>query len=70
MASIDQKQQAERRMMDLLADSGLPLPDQVEYGADCVRLLWLDRKLAVVIDLDEFDELDADGGYDREDVAA
>jgi hypothetical protein len=70
MAPIDQKQRAERRMLALLADSGLPLPDAVEYGETCVRFLWLDRKVAVVIDLDEFDAIDADGGYDREDVAA
>jgi hypothetical protein len=69
MASIDQKQRAERRMLDLLADSGLPLPDDVEYGEACVRFLWTDRKVAVVIDLDDFDVIDQAGGYDREDVA-
>jgi hypothetical protein len=57
-------------MLELLADSGLPLPDEVQYGEACVRLLWKDRKVAVVIDLDEFDLVDSDGGYDREDVAA
>jgi hypothetical protein len=70
MAPIDQKQRAERRMLALLEDSGLPVPDEVEYGAASVRFLWIDRKVAVVIDLDDFDEVDADGGYDREDVAA
>jgi hypothetical protein len=70
MAPIDQKQRAERRMLALLEDSGLPVPDAVEYGAACVRFLWIDRKVAVVIDLDDFDEVDSDGGYDREDVAA
>lgn len=57
-------------MLALLEDSGLPAPDEVEYGAACVRFLWTDRKVAVVIDLDDFDEIDSDGGYDREDVAA
>jgi hypothetical protein len=70
MAPIDQKLRAERRMLDLLEDSGLPYPDQVEYGAAEVRFLWHDRKVAVVIDLDDFDEVDSDGGYDREDIAA
>ena len=70
MAPIDQKQRAERRMLDLLSDSGLPLPDAVEYDVGCVRFLWHDRKVAVVIELEDFDVLDADGGYDREDVAA
>ncbi len=57
-------------MLALLEDSGLPGPDTVEYGEACVRFLWTDRKVAVVIDLDDFDEVDADGGYDREDVVA
>ncbi|WP_249012201.1 hypothetical protein [Conexibacter sp. DBS9H8] len=70
MAPIDQKQRAERRMLDLLADSGLPLPDVVEYGEACVRFLWMDRKVAVIVELEDFDVIDAYGGYDREDVAA
>lgn len=71
MATIDQKRLAERRMLALLEDSGLPLPDEVEYGAACVRLLWLDRKLAVIIDIDEeFGEVEANGGYTREGITA
>jgi hypothetical protein len=68
---IDLKQLAERRMLALLKDSGLPLPDEVEYGTACVRFLWLDRKIAVVVDLDEdFGETDANGGYRREGITA
>ena len=71
MEQIDRKQLAERRMMGLLEDSGLPLPDEVEYGAACVRFLWLDRKVAVVIDLDEgFEEAEANGAYTREGITA
>ena len=70
MAPIDQKQRAERRMLALLEDSGMPLPDEVEYGAAEVRFLWHDLKVAVVVELEDFDELDSNGGYDREDVAA
>jgi hypothetical protein len=70
MAPIDRKRLAERRMLALLEDSGLPLPDEVEYGADCVRLLWLDRKVVVVIDLEEFGEADANGGYARDGITA
>jgi hypothetical protein len=70
MAPIDQKQRAERRMLALLADSGMPLPDEVEYGTAEVRFLWHDLKVAVVVELGDFDELDSRGGYDREDVAA
>lgn len=71
MEPIDRKQLAERRMLALLEDSGLPLPDEVEYGAACVRFLWLDRKVAVVVDLDEtFEEAEANGGYSREGITA
>lgn len=71
MARIDQKQLAERRILALLEDSGLPLPDEVEYGTACVRFLWVDRKVAVVVDLDEeFGEVDANGGYTREGITA
>ncbi len=70
MAPIDHKRLAERRMLALLEDSGLPLPDQVEYGSDCVRFLWLDRKVAVVIDLEQFGEADANGGHTREGITA
>ena len=70
MAPIDHKQQAERRFLALLEDSGLPLPDEVEYGAHCVRFLWLDRKVAVVVELEEFSEVDANGGYTRAGITA
>jgi hypothetical protein len=71
MAEIDRKQLAERRMLALLEDSGLPLPDEVEYGTACVRFLWLDRRVAVVVDLDEdFGEVDAHGGHTREGITA
>lgn len=71
MAEIDHKQLAERRMLALLEDSGLPLPDEVEYGTACVRFLWLDRKVAVVVDLDEtFGEADANGAYTRDGITA
>jgi hypothetical protein len=71
MAPIDHKQLVERRFMALMEDSGLPLPDEVEYGTACVRFLWLDRKVAVVVDLDEtFGEADANGAYTREGITA
>jgi hypothetical protein len=70
MAPIDQKQRAERRMLRLLDDFGLPQPDEVQYGEDCVRFLWHDRKVAVVVDLEDFDEIDANGGYTHDGLAA
>jgi hypothetical protein len=64
------KRQAERRFLELLDDSGLPLPDEVEYGDNCVRFIWIDRKVVAVVDLDEFGEVDANGGYAREGITA
>jgi hypothetical protein len=46
---------AERRLRDLLAESGLPAPDEVRYDALRGEVLFLfhEHKLAVVIDLEE-----------------
>ena len=72
MASIDRKHQCERRVMALLTDSGLPLPDQVDYdhGEAEVLFRWSDHKVALIVDLEDFDEVDANGGYSREGIAA
>jgi hypothetical protein len=70
MAAIDRKQQIERRMLRLLDDYGLERPDEIEYGERCVRFLWHDRKVAVVVDLDDFDEIETSGGFDPEGLAA
>lgn len=52
MATIRQRNQVERKLRELIADNGLPEPDVIEHGFTCVRALWFDRKLAVVIDID------------------
>jgi hypothetical protein len=70
MAPIDQKQRVERRMFQMLEEYGLPTPDEVQYGERCVRFLWHDRKVAVVVDLEDFDERDARGDFDPEGLAA
>ena len=68
---IDQKRLVERRFMALIEDSGLPLPDEVEYGTACVRFLWLDQKVVVIVDIDEtLGDVDANGGYTREGITA
>jgi hypothetical protein len=53
MATLAQKIAAEAKMRDLIAENGLPEPDAVEYGFTCIRLIWHEQKLAVVIDIDE-----------------
>lgn len=53
-------------MWGLLREYGLPWPDEVQHGERCVRFLWHDRKVAVVVDLDDFEQIDQDGGYTPE----
>ena len=62
MATIEQKIQAEERIRRIITEQGLPEPDQIEYGHTCVRVLWLEHKLCVRIDIDE----DPDYDYDRQ----
>jgi hypothetical protein len=44
---------AERHLRELLTESDLPLPDEVRYEPGEVLFLFHERKLAVVIDLEE-----------------
>jgi hypothetical protein len=53
MASLSQKIDCERQTRDFLEENGLPQPDSVEYGFTCIRLLFHDPKLVLVIDIDE-----------------
>ena len=53
MATLAQKIDTERRMRQLIEDGGLPQPDRVEYGFTCIRLIFEESKLCVVIDIDE-----------------
>ena len=53
MATLAQKHSAEQDFRALLEDHGLPQPDEVEYGETCIRALWHDEKLCVVVDIDE-----------------
>ena len=66
MAPIDQTRRVEQRMWSLLREYGLPQPDEVQLGERCVRFLWHDRKVAVVVDLDDFDEIDSAGEHNPE----
>jgi hypothetical protein len=47
------------RLVTLIAEAGLPDPDVCEYGASEVRLSWTDRKVAVVIDLEDLEPVAA-----------
>lgn len=47
------------RLVSLIKDAGLPDPDVCEYGASEVRIFWTDRKVAVVIDLEDLEPVAA-----------
>jgi hypothetical protein len=44
---------AESRLRQLLTDSELPQPDDVEYTCGSVIFLWQEPKAAVFVDLDD-----------------
>lgn len=56
MANLASKIQSELRLRRLLDDSGLPQPDRVEYGHGCVRFLYEESKVCVVVDIDPPDQ--------------
>ena len=56
MATLREKVLAETTMRELLEEYELPQPDRVEYGHTCIRLLFLDTKTVVVVDIDELPE--------------
>lgn len=61
MATLAQKIEAEKRLRDLLEQSGLPQPDWVEYGFTCIRFIFEETKTVVVIDIDQPDDLEDAG---------
>jgi sulfur carrier protein ThiS len=52
MTEPTRAQRAERAMRDLLRDNDLPDPDAVVENGDELVLLWHDRKVALVVELD------------------
>jgi hypothetical protein len=53
MATLKQKIKAEASGRKMLEESGIPQPDDVEYGHTCIRFLWNEQKVALVIEIDE-----------------
>ncbi len=53
MATLREKIKAEQSARAMLDDHGLPQPDEVEYGHTCVRLLWHEEKLCMIVQIDE-----------------
>ncbi|HLY47965.1 MAG TPA: hypothetical protein VKR21_02110 [Solirubrobacteraceae bacterium] len=53
MATLKQKIAAERRARAMLEDNGVPQPDVVEYGYTCIRLIWEEEKVVLVVEIDK-----------------
>ena len=69
MASLRQKIAAEHSVRELLEKEGLPEPDEVEYGYGCIRLLFQEPKIALIVDIDKPED-DSDGEPDERSVDA
>ena len=52
MPTLKDKIAAEVKVRQLLTAEGLPAPDEIEYGFACIRLLWNESKVALVVDLE------------------
>lgn len=53
MATLAEKLRCERRVRSMIAESGMPEPDEIEYGYTCIWVLWNEPKVALRIDIDE-----------------
>ncbi|MEA2146258.1 MAG: hypothetical protein QOG59_1845 [Solirubrobacteraceae bacterium] len=52
MSTIEHKIAAEVKVRELLKQQDVPPPDEIEYGHACIRLLWHEPKVALVVDLE------------------
>jgi hypothetical protein len=53
MVALAQKIAAEHHTRALLEDHGLSQPDEVEYGLTCVRLIWHEQRLCLIVEIEE-----------------
>jgi hypothetical protein len=53
MATLEQKIAAEQKARQMLEEGGLAQPDAVEYGYTCIRLIFNEPKLCLVVQIDE-----------------
>jgi hypothetical protein len=58
MSTIEHKIAAEVKVRELLREQDVPPPDEIEYGHQCIRLLWHEPKVALVVDLEPEPEPD------------
>ncbi len=58
MATLAQKIQCETHVRQMLEREGMPMPDEVEYGFGCIRLFFTEPKVMLVVDIDDYSEVD------------
>jgi hypothetical protein len=58
MASLEEKIQCEAHMRELLEQEGMPQQDAEEYGYGCIRLFFNEPRVALVVDIDDYTEVD------------
>ncbi len=58
MATLAQKIQCETHVRQMLEREGMPMPDEVEYGFGCIRLFFNEPKVMLVVDIDDYSEVD------------
>ena len=55
MATLEEKIKVELQLRKMIEDEGMPEPDHIEYGYTCIRAIWLESRVALVIDIDDVD---------------
>lgn len=53
MATLAEKIETETKVRQMLDDAGVPPPDWVDYGYGCIRLIFDEAKVCLVIDIDD-----------------
>jgi hypothetical protein len=65
MATLADKIRCERKILAMVADQGLPKPDEVEHGYTCIWVIWHEPKVALRIDIDKDPDFDYDAQAER-----
>lgn len=53
MATLAQKIRCEQSAREMIRREGLPEPDVVEYGYTCIRLIWAESRVVLVVEIDK-----------------
>ncbi len=64
VATLAKKIEVETKARAMLEAEGTPQPDRVEYGFGCIRFFWTDPKVCLVIDIDDYSEIDQELGIE------